>query len=187
MIDEREDQSNGDSSQIATYYEYRRIDIDLDDIDRASKMALYFSSTTYAMLYGFWNYIMHGKTSMNNFEIKGFSLPDVFFYINPEGLSYKLTSAFRLNDKWCFPFAYEWIYKGASKNEFSLDVHRTFPFGYSRFGVLVGDGFGYQGVFGYRFFKSLSASVGFIHYNTNTLFGNRNIPGLNAGNTNNEL
>lgn len=168
-----------DMTGMVQDYKLKGLDISKDDIDRSNYIAFFLSGSTYMYAKGIWDYIFCGCAEVNAFEYYNIRLPDVESYMNPNGISYKIKSGYRLNQEWLFPVAFEFIAKGDSQYEVTLGVRKYFPQMYDLLAggnIVIGDG-GMQGnVFSsLRLNRWMMVTVGLDIYNRKTLDGNRNI------------
>lgn len=177
----------GDVSRLLQFYKEKGWSFSKKDLDTANWLSLFLSSTTYAYLWSWGKFARYGTTDVKAFEVFGVRVPDVENYLLIEGLSYKVKTGYRLNQKVHFPVAIEFLTKGASGAEISLggevllgtqDV--LWNLGGS---VLFGRAFGFETHARFTLNALLFFEGGVELMDQRSFYGQRNIPSLEKGNT----
>ena len=110
---------------------------------------------------------------------EGFDLPETYFYLNMDGLSYQVTTAYRLNKNTRFPVAVEHIFKGKRKTEYSFGMEKRWADKITtHLKVIKGVKWEFYQKYSYHWTKSLALSFGWARYAGENLFGARHIPSI---------
>lgn len=103
--------------------------------------------------------------------------PDVFSYMTSYGISYKFVSGYKLSELTDLKFGFENIFKGDSKNEFSIGLTKRFESQYlpEVSGMLYCgcNGISFEGSVGFNLTSKLRLSCGGAIYSTRSLHGER--------------
>ena len=125
--------------------------------------------------------INKGETQVSAFEWRGIRLPEIENYLLARGLSYKITSGYRVNESLDFPISIEFVTKGKKGAEISLGAHYKMQHlghlelsGYVLLGQKLAGGVKAYKPLGERFF--VEGVVESIHFKS--FYGERNIPSL---------
>jgi hypothetical protein len=171
----------GDIVNIKAHYTSLNLEVDDDDLNTAGQTSLLLSSSTYAYIYGLYNYIKTGDSSIKHFTYKGFRLPDVSFYYLREGLSYKVTSGYQLENSWIL-FAIEHIFNGEDITEATLGFRHSFEYKSKKFvseiKAMVGPSLSSTMEIDMETSKNLWVKLGLSQINNHSLWGQRNINSL---------
>lgn len=132
------------------------------------------------------DYISSGDAYVKAPEIGGFRLPNLGFYFTTKGLSYQLTTGYRIGQEWFFPVAIEWVFS-EPKNifEFTAGVRKQFGWmGAYIQGEFVANfqesGYGGKVAVGIKPCQSFYADCGVRFDHIDTLEGERNIRLINS-------
>jgi len=125
------------------------------------------------------NYVLKGNSKLPAFEVGGVRLPDTEMYATSKGLSVKVNTGYRYNN-WTFPVSAEIITHGKKYGEITLGIDRAISNIRYSGNVLLGMwGLGCSFSGDYLLIQNsyggFSIGGGIIHYDQNTLFGERNI------------
>lgn len=174
----------GDMAAVIRFYETEELDINRGNLRTGSDTALLLSTATYGLLFSYWSYVTEDNPVPPPLEAFDLRLPDVDFYINRKGLSYKVKSGYRVDDELLFPFAVEQVYRGESTTEVSLGAN----FRVGDFWIQSGfAGSSYHAALDLLLTEQFLISGGVQHYDVNSLYGERNIPSLKEGDTSDEI
>ncbi len=170
----------GDINKTLDFYKEQGFNVSESDLKTASFIALYGSFTTYSMLYSAARYVYNGDARVSPFQVGGIKLPDIESYLNRQGVSLRLKSAF-ITKETIFPFFVEQIYKGKSQTELGLGIYQKFGQG-KKFNlsshVQAGTGYGLSTVLGYEPTTFSRLKLGAELHDEKSLSGARNIPKL---------
>ena len=190
------DGSTGDPSRIVKAYHDKGISINHRHLKALSLLSL-ISGTTFSLLYGYYNYLVHDDNIVRPIDIFGFRLPELNGYINANGLSFEIESDYRIADDFTAGLSYEFIWRGRNIHEVTPRVRYNFASlipslndFWVKASVTIGKGVGgnvnaelapmpldarnFWTRFSYYFDMSI------LH--AGTLYGERNIISLNQGN-----
>lgn len=177
---EKEGDYNGDISKLLQFYN-TSYDLNMThkDIQKYNLIAFVLSAST-------WQYINTGIVSLlrdqnqvKTFNIPFMRLPELDFYLNYQGPSYKLRSALKLSSTMNIPFAYEKVIKGKQQQEFSLGLEKKWGQKIiTKTMFIFGEKIEYSQELNYNMFKKFSINMGWFHYNGHNLHGMRHIPNL---------
>lgn len=178
--------TTGDMEFVTEAYEEKGYKITAGDVANGSRTALFGSLTTYAYLWSVVNYLRDGNPNVSPFFIGHWKLPDLSFYLNRNGLSYRLRSSYVEEDR-AFPFSIESIYNGTPTIEVSFGFRSLTPFkNIRKTGSLVQIYFNDTGGAGLKAIKDfLVTESSFISlygsvFSINSLEGERNMGHLKA-------
>lgn len=166
--------SSNDLTNMLDYYNTTKgYNITTKDIKRDNLIALLASSTTYSILSAYYNYLNNGDPTIRPFSYNNIRLPDVYLYHTARGVSYKLDSAYQVNDSLSIPFSVEYIHRGENYTELSVGWENSFS-GWSSSGkIFVSDNVSLQNSITFYLGDEFDVSLGWDHYNKDTLFGER--------------
>ena len=183
---EKIEKIGNDIRDMVQQYRLLGKNIKTQDIKFASNMAILLSGSIYAYLWSIYQFQFDRSFKMKPFEFYGVRIPDTSVYFNPSGISYKISSGYKYNQEWVFPVSFEFITKGDTAYEMTLGVYKKFPqmnnsslhadFLISHQGEMAGKIYGE-----FPIGNSYYIGIGAQHYNTNTLYGARNIPWQTSG------
>lgn len=161
-------------------------------IDLCGKKIAMYSAFCFLGSAEFWgrffeevDYISSGDAYVKAPEFGGFRLPNLGFYFTTKGLSYQLTTGYRIGQEWFFPVAVEWVFKGPKDIlEFTAGVRKQFGWmGAYIHGEVVANfqesGYGGKVAVGVKPCQSFYADCGVRFDHIDTLEGERNIRVIN--------
>jgi hypothetical protein len=97
-----------------------------NDIAAGAAVSALASFSTYAYAWSALRYFWNGDAKVEPFAIGGFRLPDLSFFQNRYGLSYRLRSAYHTGAT-AFPWSLEVVYKGQFAAEASFGIRILQP------------------------------------------------------------
>jgi hypothetical protein len=178
------DEMSGDMVNTANSYQAEGIDITKSDIRRGSRYSFFASATAYSYIFSNIRYIVTGNPTVNTLELLRVRLPDTNFYLNPEGLSYRISSGFSLSKTTLIPLAVEMVYKGKKRFEVSGGIHkilsgsdtlsRKSKYSLMHAVLFVSEGIGLESYYENKPYDFLFFRVGLNLHNNKTLDGRRN-------------
>ena len=148
-----------------------------EDFRMSSIYSTAFSFSGYRYLYSFFE----NSRYLKPFEFFGIKLPDTSAYYTPKGISYKISSGYRVGENLVFPVAIEFVAKGDKAFESTIGFYKKLPnFGDASFkgNILISN----EGEFGGKLQVEIPVADYFYigggveYYNAKTLYGMRNIP-----------
>ncbi|BBH53775.1 hypothetical protein [Fluviispira sanaruensis] len=184
--------ASGDPAIILKRYKTLGLNISKEDIMSSYNFSLFASGTFYSLLWGNIKYFYNGEQDIKPIEIFGFSLPDFYTFLNSRGLSIKTILNYRVNDALNFGLSYEKVYNGISYDEFVSQFRLALKLNSSYFKYLIIKpqlliGAGDTVDWGGSLLTELEGTyfgtfAKYTYYNSNTLYGERNIPFINKPN-----
>lgn len=175
-----------DVTNIASYYQTRGYDVDTEKLSAGSKVSFYTSALSYQFIYQLARMLSGKSSRFTPWELHGIQLPNTSFYMNRDGLSYKIRSGYR-NGSWRFPFAVERIFEGEKRTEVSFGAERRFEKLTATVEAIVGQRLDLAVNAKYFANKWLMLSGGYGLYNKQNLYGERVIPSLENGSAYHDL
>jgi hypothetical protein len=173
-----------DIGYINKYYKSYYPGFNMDNIQYGGLVSLLCSSTTYAFLEGYWDFIKTGDPTVRTLTWRGIRLPDVNFYFTRNGISLEVISGYQVNPNLWVNLGVETVYYPKSSVEFTPSVRYALPtsmYGMFEFdaGIVI-NGYGHvSGHIGVEWtdpVNPLTLQAKLIHHNANTYVGERNIP-----------
>ena len=171
-----------DVTNIVNYYQGRGYNIDNDKIGNGSKVSLFTSTLSYQLVYQFVRMFSGKSSRFHPWEFRGLELPNTLFYMNRDGLSYKIRSGYRFGE-WRFPFAVEHVFEGEKRTEVGFGAEKQFDNLTTAFEAIIGKRLEFAMDVSYRQSKWLMISGGYALYDERNLHGERLIPSLEHGST----
>ena len=174
----------GDAAAILQSFESLGLNVRDKDMVGASWRSLFLSGGTYSYLYGMYNYFKNGDSRVRPLMFGRFMLPEVSGYINPDGLSHKISTWVTMTDKWSLHPAYEFVYTGNERSEFSIgsltrgwlmDNLKTYAW------INIGKGMDAMVEGSYMIKGRFQIGIGIDLYDDSNLYGERHIPTLENG------
>jgi hypothetical protein len=173
-------------------YKAQNIDLSTSKIALLSTLSILCSGSFYkAFKHSNWEYYDKGTQFYRAYEWYGIRIPDVVPYLNATGMSYHVTTGYRISPNVAIPVCCEFQFVGETKVEGSLGVMLRFPSMLNfdiQGNLLISQG----GVGG-----NLKASVtpwgsvcvegGFAYHNSKTLEGKRHILSYKNGESDYEI
>lgn len=173
----------GDVRNIADYYSHeRRYNIGTGAIRSASAASFFLSSMSYQFAFQLIRTFMGENPRFRPWEVYGVQLPNTQFYMNRDGLSYKVRSAYR-DESWRFPIAVEYVFEGESRTELSIGAESQWENFSAMLQTIIGKKVELELELGYRFDEWFLLTGGYALYDVNNLHGERLIPSLEHGST----
>ena len=169
-----------DVTNIVNYYQGQGYNIDNDKIGNGSKVSLFTSALSYQFVYQFVRMFSGKSSRFHPWEFRGLELPNTLFYMNRDGLSYKIRSGYRFGE-WRFPFAVEYGFEGEKRTEFTFGAEKGFEKITAAFEAIIGKRLDLALDVSYRQSKWLMLSGGYALYDKRNLHGERLIPSLEHG------
>lgn len=180
----------GDLKDLETYYGRKGVSVSDTDLRLYNVLATAASQSTWAYLLGLRDYVANGDTRVEAMTYRGFALPDVENYLNTRGVSWKVSSGYRLDDDTYFPFAIDFITRGAGAQDYNLGVRRRdflLPNSEAGLDFILGSGLGVSTFYSKKLYGNLSLTVGWDHFNGRNLHGERNAVSFKRGETSDEI
>ncbi len=185
-------ESDANLSLLESVYAQQGINLSSGKIAALSLLSALCSSSFYKTFrYVHWGYYHSGELSYRAYEWKGLRIPDVVPYLNSSGMSYCLTSGYRVSPTLIVPFSCEIQIVGDSAFELSFGVVKRFSnlwnLDFSA-NVSFGAG-GVEGKVGCALYPwgNVAVESGINVYNSNMLEGRRRILSLKNGETDFEI
>jgi len=199
--------SGHDIGNLLYRYHQKGFNIKEETIKTGSWLSYFFSGTTYALWRGYWDYIKYGNPVVTPLVWKSIRFPELDFYLNASGLSFKLSSSYEVNQNLRIHFAGESIYWGSPQGEMDIGAEALlsslFPQFFSKLSFLeLEDGevwlkgnlilppFGINISLEMTPFpkeqntwRSYFLTIGYNYHNAGNLHGARHIPNMVKGNT----
>jgi len=169
-----------DINNVTNYYQEKGFNVDIDRITKGSKISFYTSTLSYQFVYQLFNMFTGKSAHFKPWEIKGVQLPNTYFYMNRQGISYKINSGYRYQE-WRFPVSVEYIYEGESQKEITLGAQKKSDKLTSSFEMILGNVFEFSLDASYNLNNKIILSSGYELYNRGNLHGERLIPSLEHG------
>ena len=188
---EKDDNLGNDKTAIINTYKKLGLDISQSTLNLYNLAAFMGSATTYNFIFtsfGMLGFKQNGK--LKKMMLGNFRLPELDFYITSYGPSLKLRSTYKLNNAWQMDFAVEHVMQGSSKSELSLGPRLKLQY---LEGIEIGANIIFGQAFAYSFdtevyfHDNFSLALGTELYHHDSLHGERNIPSLEFGDTDQEL
>jgi hypothetical protein len=174
-----------DLGRILVAYDTMGIKLDPKNVALYSVFTFLGSAEFWGRFFEEADYTSNGDTYVKAPEIGGFRLPNLGYYFTTKGLSYQLTTGYRIGQEWFFPVAVEWVFKGPKDIfEFTLGVRKQFAWmGAYIHGEVVANfqesGYGGKVAVGIKPFDSFYADCGVRFDHIDTLEGERNMRVIN--------
>lgn len=165
--------TSSDKDNLLSYYNAKGYNITADDIDLDNIIAFLASGTTYSMLSGYYNYFNNQDPTFKLFSFYNFRVPDLYLYHTTKGLSFKLDSVYQVNNFLSIPFSFEYVHRGESYLEPSIGFKISFPKWSSSVKIFVSDRVSSQSSVTFHMSDVVDVSLGWRHFNRDTLFGER--------------
>ncbi len=169
-----------DVTNIINYYQGRGFDIDNDKISNGDKISLFTSALSHQFVYQFFRMFSGKSARFHPWEFRGLELPSTLFYMNRDGLSYKIRSGYRFGE-WRFPFAVEHVFEGEKRTEVGFGAEKQFDKLTTAFEAIIGKRLEFAMEVSYRQSKWLMISGEYALYDERNLHGERLIPSLEHG------
>jgi hypothetical protein len=118
----------GDLSNLLTYWNAKGYGISSRDVRTGSYVALAASFTSWTYVYSGLRYVATGDPQVHAWSVGAFKLPDISFFQNRRGISYRLRTGIR-DGKRTFPISVEYVYKGTPTLELSFGIRNQDPIG----------------------------------------------------------
>ncbi|MBF0297828.1 MAG: hypothetical protein HQK51_03865 [Oligoflexia bacterium] len=171
----------GDPTVLSEKYHEKGIYINRSDLGNASIISLLASSTTYSLLYGNIKYLSTGNSVVKTFKLGPLRIPDTSFYINPNGISFKISSGYSYGSSGSkFPLAIEFISKGKSVIEPTFGIRHEFLNHAVQLSCTGINGLSIEGRFEFRLGKNINITAGFNHYDIRNMLGTRMIKSFDS-------
>jgi len=173
----------GDIAHINKYYREYNTDFKLDYIQYGGLASFLLSSSTYAFLQAYWNFIQTGDPTVKTFTWNGVRLPDINFYFTRNGLSLEVITGYQFSPNLWANLGLETVYYPKFSAEFTPGVRYVFPtreYGVFDFdlGVVLNTYGHVAGQIGIEWtdpINPLTLQAKLIYHNANTYVGERNI------------
>lgn len=161
-----------DINNIVTYYKNLGINLNKGNIKTAYTATLAGG----VLISGIESYFSR-RVDPESSMLSNIRTPDIFSYMTSYGVSYKFVSGYKLSELTDLKFGFEHIFKGNSKNEFSIGVIKRFESQYlpEVSGMLYCgcNGMSVEGSAGFNLTSKLRLSCGGAIYSTRSLHGER--------------
>lgn len=116
---------SGDVSTLISNWSGIGVNVSTSDFRTGSLIALAASASTYAYALAALRYVAVGDPTVRGLSVGPVRLPDVSFYSNRGGISYKVRSQFQMSPTLSLPVSVEVMAKGASRIEGSVGVRAS--------------------------------------------------------------
>lgn len=176
----------GDVGHLYSYYKRYYENFNLNRVIQGGVASIFLSSSTYAFLNGFYNYVLTGDPTVKTFTWKGIRIPDVNMYFTRNGLSFEAVTGYQINPNFWLNVSVECPFypKAFHSVEVTPSVRyilHTSQYGQFDFDAgVVMNTFGYfSGFAGVEWtdpVNPVTFGAKLIHHNANTYVGERNIP-----------
>lgn len=175
---------SGDLSALIGYWNAKGYSISTANVATGSMVALFGSFTTWAYVWSVGRFIAGGDPNVEAFRVGSFKLPDLSFFQNRNGLSYRLRSAIDLGSNASLPVSVEYVYRGSATVEASVGLRQSEGVaGIRKAGSLVQGYLSSAGGFGIRAAKDFDTggslfTVGGGLFSVDSLEGERTVSRL---------
>ena len=116
--------TTGDVANLISYWQAQGLNVSTSDFETGSLVSQLASFTTYAYVWGILRYFGTGDATVHTFHtfhLGPVKAPDISFFLNRTGLSYRLRSELRFSS-FSIPFGLEYVYKGQATAELSVGL-----------------------------------------------------------------
>jgi hypothetical protein len=170
--------ANSDPISILACYKLSGLLITQKDMEQTGTISTWLSGMTYSHIIALWNFAWDKHLyCARPLEFFGFAVPDTFPYLTTKGISYKVVSGYRLDEKIRILFGFEHVFVGIPETEYMLGIRHQLGEVYRNVSYKVVTVFGKQGInlesscsipIG-----SFSFTAGFNTYASQSLLGER--------------
>jgi hypothetical protein len=173
-------------------YKEQNIELSTSKIALLSTLSILCSGSFYKTFkHSNWEYYDKGTQFYRAYEWYGIRIPDVVPYLNATGLSYHVTTGYRISPNVALPVCFEFQFVGETKVEGSIGVMLRFPSMLNldiHSNILISQG-GLGGNLKASItpWGSVSIEGGFAYHNSKTLEGNRHILSYKNGESDYEI
>lgn len=173
-------------------YKEQNIELSTSKIALLSTLSILCSGSFYKTFkHSNWEYYDKGTQFYRAYEWYGIRIPDVVPYLNATGLSYHVTTGYRISPNVALPVCFEFQFVGETKVEGSIGVMLRFPSMLNldvHSNLLISQG-GLGGNLKASItpWGSVSIEGGFAYHNSKTLEGNRHILSYKNGESDYEI
>ncbi|MGD2044829.1 MAG: hypothetical protein PVH96_01295 [Gemmatimonadota bacterium] len=170
----------GDVDSVLDWYDDQGFEIERGDLRSGAIVATLASASTYELVYRTGRVLAGDPIRYRAWAPFGVELPNVSFYLTSSGISYKVSSGYRLG-RWRFPVKVERVFRGHRRTEYT--VGGEWAPGPYHFGTRVTIG---EHTAGAAFVDRLVAerflvAGGYTLYDSRNLLGERMIPSIESG------
>lgn len=164
-------------------YKTQKVDLSSSKIALLSTLSILCSGSFYRTFrHTNWEYYDQGTQYYRAYEWYGFRIPDVLPYLNSGGMSYHVTTGYRISPTLAIPVTFEYQFIGESAVEGTIGISKRFPEWLNldlHANVLISqEGFGGDIKASITPWGSVSVEGGFAYYNGKTMEGERRILSL---------
>jgi len=179
----------GDLLGIIQYFkDEKNINLTLNDFKKYNLIACFLSSTFWEYFMGTKDYFLDNQTTVYQNSWGPIRKPNIAFYINQPGLSYEISSGYRINSKTYIPIKIEYVFLGDTQLEGRIGYSRIFKESFQLSSELrIGKKVGITQSVRYFLSKKIMIQVGYSYYNANNLYGARHIPHISSDLTGDEM
>jgi hypothetical protein len=186
--------SEQDTNLVLLEHAYAAQNIELSSakIAALSTLSILLSGSFYKTLrHSNWEYYDQGTQFYRAYEWYGFRIPDVVPYLNSNGLSYHVTTGYRISPTFAIPVCFEFQFIGEKTVEGSTGVMLRFPSVLNldvQATVLISqEGVGGDLKASITPWGSVCVEAGFAYHNSKTLEGARHILSYKNGESDYEI
>ena len=172
------DSASGDLSSVQSYYQDQyNLSISLSDLKSYNWVAYFLSAQTWSYFDAISAYILRDDFYFSMGPVNGWRLPEVDFYLNPQGPSYKVRSQYELNSSVSIPFAIEYVFLGDRVWEATLGMQTKWSTAITTSTECrLGQQLGFSQTLSVGVADNWTVGVGWIHYSGKNLYGARHTP-----------
>ena len=192
--------AGNDINAVVTDYQAKGYSITSGTIAKQYALGL-LSGTSLSFFKGIYDYIAHGDSVVHTLEWKGIRFPEFSSYMNARGLSFEVSTGYRVSDSIVTDLSYEWITVGDFTQQ--LTPRLTFELAslvpslnslWLTLEAFIGTGTGGSVEANWRpskrsegLLESLSYDLKWTTFNRYTLYGERNSPNIQNGDNTSQL
>ncbi|RAP24981.1 hypothetical protein DID73_00310 [Candidatus Marinamargulisbacteria bacterium SCGC AG-343-K17] len=172
------DSGLGDLSYVQSYYEdQHKLSVSMSDFKSYNLVAYFFSAQTWAYFNAIPDYIYRDEFNFSMAPFNGWRLPEVDFYLNPQGPSYLVRSQYEWSSSLSIPFAIEYVFLGDQVLEYTVGVRSNWSSFLSTYTECrLGQQVGFSQTVSMALTDRWITGIGWIHYSGKNLYGARHIP-----------
>lgn len=180
----------GDLEDLDRAYALKGVRVSETDMRLANVASFLLSQSTYAYLVGAQNFAENSDPRVKAFAWNGLALPDVENYLTTHGLSWKISSGYRLDETTYLPFAVEAVSHGKGEQEYTFGVRKKnwlMPDSVLDATVTAGSSLEFGAAYTQKLHKCFAVAVGWDHFNGRNLHGERNAVSYKRGFSSDEV
>ena len=168
----------GDLSYVQSYYEdQHKLSVSMSDFKSYNLAAYFLSAQTWVYWNAISDYIYRDEFYFSMGPLHGWRLPEVDFYLNPQGLSYKVRSQYEWGSSISIPFAVEYVFLGEQILEYTIGVRSNWSSTLSTYSECrLGQQVGFSQTVSMAIMDNWVFGAGRIRYSGKNLYGARHTP-----------